>query len=251
MCKLKFLNKMKHEIRIGILDDDLLLTKKIITTLTALGYTKFVQLAETGTVLQVLKTDAPDIILLNTALIKNKTWADLVEKLTVQFLLPFILIREDVANDFSEPFTGKNKDIYLAKNFTSDQLHAAIDAAVTNHSVTSIPKLPGINKDFIFMKEHHRYIKILFKNIACIECRENYIIIHNCDKKNATIRSTFNDFLLLLPAGIFYRVHRSFAIQTELINSIENHEVIIGDIKVPLSSTYRDGLFALLGISAA
>jgi DNA-binding LytR/AlgR family response regulator len=53
---------------------------------------------------------------------------------------------------------------------------------------------------------------------------------------------------LHLPADTFYKVHRSFAIQTDLIDSIETHDVIVAGMKVPVSHTYRDGLFALLGI---
>ena len=77
---------------------------------------------------------------------------------------------------------------------------------------------------------------------------ENYVVIHTRDKKTHTVRSTFNDFIKQLPESKFYRVHRSFVIQLDLIDHVEHGEVVVGGMKVALSATYRDGLYEVLGI---
>jgi DNA-binding LytR/AlgR family response regulator len=74
------------------------------------------------------------------------------------------------------------------------------------------------------------------------------VIIHTTDKKNITHRSTFSEFLSQLPAGKFFRIHRSFAVQTELIENIGNTEVTIAGISIPISNTYREELYSHLGI---
>jgi DNA-binding LytR/AlgR family response regulator len=87
-----------------------------------------------------------------------------------------------------------------------------------------------------------------FENIVYIESRDNYIEINTAEKKKIITRYTLSDFLAELNSGKFYRTHRSFAINTDLIDHIDSADVLVAGTKVPLSSSYRDGLFQLLGI---
>ena len=92
------------------------------------------------------------------------------------------------------------------------------------------------------------FVKIAFDSIVYVESMENYVIVHTKDKKKATIRSTFSEFLASLPIGQFQKIHRSYAVQISLIDNIDNLEVVVAGQKILMSAPYRAGLFAALGI---
>jgi two-component system LytT family response regulator len=52
-----------------------------------------------------------------------------------------------------------------------------------------------------------------------------------------------------LPASIFMRVHRSYVINIEKIKAIDAAEVLVDNIKIPLSPAYKSDLMKALGIA--
>ena len=103
-------------------------------------------------------------------------------------------------------------------------------------------------RDFVFVKENHGLVKIPFDSIVYVESCENYVVIHTKDIKKSIIRSTFSDFLAQLPPEKFCRAHRSYAIQTDLVDNIQYLELTILGQKVPIGKQYRGGLLIRLGI---
>jgi DNA-binding LytR/AlgR family response regulator len=104
-------------------------------------------------------------------------------------------------------------------------------------------------KDFIFIKENHRFVKLQFNEIIYIESCENYVVVHTKDKKSNIVRSTFTDFLEQLPAHKFIRTHRGYAVQLSFVDNIEPTELQAHGFKVPVSASYKAILFEKLGIN--
>jgi DNA-binding LytR/AlgR family response regulator len=243
---------MKQEIKIGIVEDELLIAEKIRMILTEIGYFVCEPVSGYDGAIEMFKNERPDIVLLDINLGGEKDGISIAQTINEEFHFPFIFLTAHSDGATIERAKGVKPYAYLVKPFTKEELFAAIEIAFNNYSsnkqVLINAKVSGKNHDFIFVREGHRFIKIIFDDIAYIESRENYVIIHTKDKKNITLRSTFNEFLSQLPAERFCRTHRSFAVQTGLIENIDNADAYISGMKVPVSSTYRDTLLALLGI---
>ena len=241
---------MKQEIKIGIVEDELLIAEKIRMILMEIGYSVCAPVSGYNSALKMFKDEKPDIVLLDINLGDEKDGIDIAKKINEEFHLPFIFLTANSDGATIERAKEVKPFAYLVKPFSKEELFASIEIAFNNYSVAkkTVEKNSAKRNDFIFIRENHRFIKILFESIAYLESKENYVAIYTSDKKNITLRSTFNEFLALLPPEKFYRIHRSFAIQVDLIDNIENTDVIVAGMKVPMSSTYRDGLFVLLGI---
>lgn len=243
---------MQTAIKIGIVEDELIIAEKIKLYLLEMGYYVCEPTTHYHAALAMIEKDRPDILLLDINLKDEKDGIELAEKINEKYQLPFIFL---TAN--SDPITidrakRVNPNAYIVKPFNKEELFAAIEIAFNNYSTAKDKghqtHLSPPAKDFIFIREGNRFIKLLFNEIVYIESCENYVFIHTRDKGKTMIRSTFSDFLKQLPEGKFYRTHRSFAVQINLVEHIEPTEVFASKFKIPISNTYRQGLFMVLGI---
>jgi DNA-binding LytR/AlgR family response regulator len=58
---------------------------------------------------------------------------------------------------------------------------------------------------------------------------------------------TLKTILEKLPEDKFARVHRSYIISLDKIESVRNKKIKIGEIEIPIGSSYADNISKLLG----
>lgn len=242
---------MNTDIKIGIVEDELLIAEKIKTHLISMGYEVCEPVSNYEDALEMIASEKPDMLLLDINLSNKKDGIHIAEKVNQKFNLPFIFLTANSDVDTIERAKEVKPNAYLVKPYTKEELFAVIEIAFNNYSKTKStikPSEASTLKDYIFIREQHKFIKILFSEIVFVESRENYVVIHTKEKKSNLIRSTFSDFLAQLPLDKFYRTHRSFAVQLNLVENIEPTEVFACGFKIPISNTYRSDLFVALGI---
>jgi len=242
---------MIQEIKIGIVEDELLIAEKIKMLLVELGYAVCKPVSSYEEAINMIKTEKPDFLLLDINLGKEMDGINIAQKINEDFFLPFIFLTANSDMATLERANAVKPYAYLVKPFTKEKLFCPIEITVNNFNAAKQAVLKqhvSDHKNYLFIRDNHRFIKILFHNIAYLESRENYVVIHTIDKKNITHRSTFSEFLSQLPADKFFRIHRSYAIQTELIENIDNNGVTLTGITIPLSNSYRENLFSHLNI---
>lgn len=96
-------------------------------------------------------------------------------------------------------------------------------------------------KDFIFLNIQKKKVKILFSEILYIESQREYIKIITTKKEYISKMST-HEIENLLPPGLFKRIHRSFIISINKIDSYNTEMVEINGITLPVGRGYRDVL---------
>src|SRR3954469_8549894 len=82
-------------------------------------------------------------------------------------------------------------------------------------------------KDYLFLNVQKKKVKILFSEIVYIESQREYIRIVTTRKEYLTKMST-NEIEELLPAAAFRRIHRSFIVALNKIESYTAEEVEVG-----------------------
>ena len=82
-------------------------------------------------------------------------------------------------------------------------------------------------------------IKIDLDEIEYIEGLEDYIKIHLTNKKSVLTLMTLKSVLEKLPAGKFKRIHRSYIIPVDKVQSILNRKVRLSSgAELPVSNNY-------------
>jgi DNA-binding LytR/AlgR family response regulator len=82
-------------------------------------------------------------------------------------------------------------------------------------------------------------VKIVFEDVLFAEALQNYVTIHNKDKKYITYL-TFKSVENYLPADKFIRVHKSYIVNMSKIDSIDGSDIRIGQHNIPISRNMKD-----------
>ncbi len=134
---------------------------------------------------------------------------------------------------------------YLLKPFTFNRFIQAVNKAQEN----ILHRTPDAPPDFIFVKTENRLEKIMLSEIVYIEGMRDYRRIHTINKKIMTLQN-FSDFEKAIPSGLVCRVHKSYMVALNKIESIERSRIKVADQLIPISETYKDVFFYLINNKA-
>lgn len=98
---------------------------------------------------------------------------------------------------------------------------------------------------FIFVKTEHKIQKIYLDDILYIEGLKDYISIFTASERIITLQN-MKKMEEVLPEGRFIRVHKSYIVSLDKIESIERSRITISDKKIPIGDTYREYFFKLI-----
>jgi two-component system LytT family response regulator len=131
---------------------------------------------------------------------------------------------------------------YLLKPFRFDRFLTAVDRVYE-----IVTKNKKEDKNFIFVKTEYRLERIALSDIFFIEGMGDYRNVQTGLKKILTLK-TFSDFETELPTNSFCRVHKSYIVSLEKIISIEHNRIKIKDSLIPVSDSYKERFYNLIGI---
>ncbi|MGO3183893.1 MAG: LytR/AlgR family response regulator transcription factor [Aequorivita sp.] len=99
--------------------------------------------------------------------------------------------------------------------------------------------------DFMFVKIDRKMHKIDFNNILWIESLSDYLKIET-NVGTKVIRENISTIEKKLPDSKFLRIHRSYIISLDKIDSYSNEEVIVENKSFPISRTYKESVIQKL-----
>jgi two-component system LytT family response regulator len=129
---------------------------------------------------------------------------------------------------------------YLLKPFTFPRFVQAVDRVRS-----ALPRREPPARKFLFVKTELRLERIALSQIVYIEGVDDFRRIHTTQKRILTPQ-TFADLERRIPRTLVCRVHRSYMVALDKIESIERDRITIGDVRIPISETYRDAFYALI-----
>jgi two-component system, LytTR family, response regulator len=132
---------------------------------------------------------------------------------------------------------------YLLKPVTFDRFLKAVDKV--NQRI-SVPKQPATANaatkeelsPFVFVKDGTKLVKIRWDDILYVEGLKDYVTIHTKTQKVVTLQR-LKTLETQLPADRFIRIHHSYIISLNAIDTIHKGEVQIGNAMIPISDSYK------------
>ena len=97
-------------------------------------------------------------------------------------------------------------------------------------------------REHIFIKSGTHYHKVKIKDIYYIKGTGNYVTFV-MDQKEVLSLLTMTKVLEIFPPSIFYRIHKSYIINSLHVDLIENEEVRIRGERFPIGDSYREDFF--------
>ena len=130
---------------------------------------------------------------------------------------------------------------YLLKPISLERFLQAVkkyrtETAVIQHF--TIEENSEEKNDFFFVRSDRKMVKVLFSAILYVESLSDYIKIVLVDKTVVT-RETISNVEAKLPKNDFVRIHRSYIVSFQHIESFTNEYVEIAGHELPISRGYK------------
>jgi DNA-binding LytR/AlgR family response regulator len=131
---------------------------------------------------------------------------------------------------------------YLLKPITFERFLKAVDKVSQRMSGGVVPteKPAGetLPSPFIFVKDGTKLVKIRWDDILYVEGLKDYVTIHTKAQKVISLQR-LKVLEEQLPSDKFIRVHNSFIVALDAIDSVHKDKIQIGNALVPVGDTYK------------
>ncbi|MXV51013.1 response regulator [Pedobacter sp. HMF7647] len=250
---------MNEAVNILIVEDEGILAMGLEESLQADGYT-VVGIVDNGPeALEVIKSQGIDLVLLDIHIKGDWDGIETARKISVVKEIPFIYLTAFGDKNTIDRAKDTMPAAYLTKPYQPANLRIAIEMALHQFAVRKskeakvvsidAPKVkePGNEtilyfNDAVFVKQNYRFVKILLSDVYYLEADSNHTYIHTSDKKYA-LRNSLQHVLEKFSHPQFVRVHRSYAINLNRLQTFNDYSIILGPYDIPLGRNYKEEFF--------
>lgn len=238
-------------LKIGIIEDELIIAETIRETLLDLGYEATEAAINFSQGLELIEKENPDLLLMDIVLSGNKDGIDLAHEIRKLYDLPIIFLTSNADEATIRRAKEVQPDGYLVKPFNRQDLYTSIEIAISNFEGTEKKEVKTtLNKqltDSIFIKQDTLYHKVRFADIIYMQSDHVYLEIYTATQK-FLIRTSLGSYLEKLPADTFYQIQRGCAININHLETINHSYAIVAGHQLPVGKTFRDELMKMLNI---
>jgi len=97
------------------------------------------------------------------------------------------------------------------------------------------------NSEFLFIKSEYKIRRINFNDIRYIEGLKDYVKVYLVSETQPLLSlSSLKSLEEKLPKTKFMRIHRSFIVNLEKIETIERSRIVFGKVYIPVSDQYKE-----------
>jgi len=239
-------------IDIVIVEDDSIIAKDLMYTLKDLGYAVVAHCKNHEEVLQALKKHKSDLIICDIDLGK-KSWdgIQIAEEIRQHYDQPIIFLTALADASTINRAAVVEPDAFLVKPFEERSLFAAIELALgkyskrrENEALVQEENIPFIAGNF-FIKDKKRLIKVHAEDIYWVKAEGAYSQL--ATKNQVYFLSTnLGTLEEKLRGHHFIRVHRSYLVNFQHIDTIEDDVLSVADERIPMGKNYREEFYRRL-----
>jgi len=249
---------MSEKIKVLIVEDESIVAMDLAAGLENDGY-ELAGIADNAIeAMELFKEHAVDIILMDVHIIGKKDGIDTAAELLQQRSVPLIYLTAFTDAKTIERAKSTHPAAFLAKPYSITNVRIAIELAISNFAVTAqhnskiIPiennnSNSGITEketilqmnDYIFVKNNYVFVKIKLDEILYAEAENNYVQLVTTEKK-LLLRLSLSQLLEKISYKPLVRIHRSYAVNIDMIQSFSDQEVNLPKIQLPIGRSYKE-----------
>ena len=137
---------------------------------------------------------------------------------------------------------------YLLKPISLDRFEKAVNKVNVEQKMTienSVLSVGNYQPDCIFIKTEYKLLKINYTDILYIEGGKDYVTVFTKTEKILSLSSLIK-LQESLPYPQFLRVHKSYIVALDKIESVERQRIFMEKAVIPIGDTYRDEFFKVV-----
>jgi len=134
---------------------------------------------------------------------------------------------------------------YLLKPFSYEDFLKAASKAFQQFEQKSPSN--AVKEEYIFLKVEYQLVKVMLKEITYVEAYKDYVKVYLVGKPNPLLSLTsLKNMEDLLPTEQFMRIHRSYIINLDHIDSTSRNVVHIGKTQITVSENHKEAFLKFL-----
>lgn len=188
----------------------------------------------------------PDLVFLDIDLGVN-TGFNLLEKVDTGFKVIFVTAHDEYAIRAFEV----NALDYILKPVWPDRLAICLDRLGNPYSGKLRENLDFHDQILVKIRSGSKFIKV--SEISCIEACSDYTRIYSTKRFSGLVHHTLKRWVDRLPRGLFFRIHKSYIINSSFVKEIKTDKdnshyaiVMFPEKPIPVSRRYGGQLFSAL-----
>lgn len=132
---------------------------------------------------------------------------------------------------------------FLLKPAKADRLERSVLRAKEYLEIQSKAKLYDVQfaGDYLTIKESYNLVQLKVSDIIYLEALKDYTKVITAAKTYMTLCSLKN-FFEKLPGDRFLRIHRSFAVAINQVRKMEQNELLLDNLRLPVGKTFRNDI---------
>jgi DNA-binding LytR/AlgR family response regulator len=139
---------------------------------------------------------------------------------------------------------------YLLKPIKFERFIKAINKAIPAKEAeqpdhVSNELLSGWAESFLYFRSERKMVKVILQDIVYIESLKDYVKIVT-DKEQVITKYSMTAIEAMLPAKKFIRIHRSYLVALDKINSFSTTNIKVLNIELPVGRLYQREVIRIL-----
>lgn len=241
---------MGTQIKILVVEDEMIIGAKISMQLTSLGYEVTGILPRGEEAILHVKENKPDIVLLDINLKGKLDGIETAVQLQQHGPIPIIYLTANSDEATFNKAKSTKPAAFIAKPFKQLDLQRAIELTVSRmaentadlHTENKTEEdQPFILSDRIFVRYKEKMIKIMLGDILYMEADRNYSRIFTNDREYL-LSITLKTIEEKMSLQLFMRIHRSYLINIIHVDEVAESYVMIAKKSIPLGTGMREQL---------
>lgn len=246
-------------INILVTEDESIVRKDIERCLINLGYNVIASADNGEDAIELALKHKPDLALMDIMIKGDMNGIAAAEEIKRNLDIPVVFLTayadENTLNEakLAEPHG------YILKPFKDVDIQTAIEMALHKHGKEQELKLESDflrslaehkqDADVIFVKNRSRLIRVKHEDLLFVEALKDYVVVHTREE-SYTIHSTMKEVERKLDERLFVRVHRSFIVNLQAIESIKYAMITMEGMEkeIPVGGSYKDLLASRINL---
>jgi DNA-binding LytR/AlgR family response regulator len=222
-----------------VIDDDLLSRNLAETYIKKVDFLNILQsFSDPISALSFLSKNNVDLIFLDIEM-PEMNGMKFIE--TIQQKMPQIILTTSHTGFAIQAFEYDVTD-YLVKPLDYSRFYKAIMKA---KNIFDNQALHHINDDSVFVKKGTSIIRILKSSILWVEALGDYVVL-NTGNERIVVYTTMKEMERKLSPNDYMRVHRSYIIRIDKIDTVEENTISYNEKIIPIGKSYRESVFKRL-----
>jgi DNA-binding LytR/AlgR family response regulator len=259
--QLEYIVMAEEKVNILIVEDESIVALDLANGLERDGYNIAGIADNAEEAQQIFNEKDIDIILMDVNIIGDKDGIETATEILKQKAVPIIYLTAFTDAVTIDRIKQTHPAAFLSKPYNLTNVRIAIDLAVNNFAVsreqqptgkiipldketnrnTASPEREMILRmnDHIFVKNNYAFVKLKLNELLYIEADNNYTSIITTDKK-FLLRLSLNQLLEKINYKALVRIHRSYAVNINAIQSFNEQEIEINQQHLPIGRNYKE-----------